>query len=279
MTTTTTTAQPDSTLSELRARARATWSAGDYDAVAQGIWPVGEEVVRRVGVASGERVLDVAAGTGNAAIRAAQAGGAVTAVDLTPELFPAGRRRAAEAGVQLEWAEGDAEQLPFEDESFDVVLSTFGVMFAPRHAVAAREMARVLRPGGRIGLATWTPDGTVADMFRTVGAALPPPPAIAQPPLAWGDRDHVRELLPDMELELSVEQLPIDPEVDPAEAVDFYVSAFGPLVMARRALEPDGRWEPLMTQLRPVLERIVRDPATYLLTTGTKPPAAADGPQ
>lgn len=268
-----TTAYPDSTLSELRASARATWSAGDYDAVAEGIWPVGEEVVRRVGVTAGDLVLDVAAGTGNAAIRAGQAGGTVTAVDLTPELFPAGRRRAADAGVEVEWVEGDAERLPFDDESFDVVLSTFGAMFAPRHAVAASEMVRVLRPGGRLGLATWTPDGTVADMFRTVAAALPPPPAIAQPPLAWGDPDHVRGLFPDVALDLSVEQLPIDPDVDPADVVDFYVSSFGPLVMARRVLEPEGRWEPLMTRLRPVLERLVRDPATYLLTIGLKPAA------
>ena len=261
-----------STLSDLRARARATWSAGDYDAVAEGIWPVGEEVVRRVAIGKGERVLDVAAGTGNAAVRAAQAGGTVTAVDLTPELFQAGRRRAADAGVEIEWIEGDAEQLPFADESFDVVVSTFGVMFAPRHAVAAREMARVLRPGGRIGLATWTPQGTVADMFWTVAAEMPPPPGIAQSPLAWGDPDHVRRMLADLTLEFSVESLPIDPEVDPGEVVDFYLASFGPLVMARRVLEPQGRWEPLHERLRPVIERLVREPATYLLTTGVKPP-------
>lgn len=271
MATTATAAQLDSTLSELKARARATWSAGDYDAVAEGIWPVGAEIVRRVGVRSGERVLDVAAGTGNAAIRAAKAGGLVTAVDLTPELFDAGRRRAADAGVEVSWIEGDAEELPFEDESFDVVLSTFGVMFAPRHVVAAREMARVLRRGGRIGLATWTSDGTVADLFGTVAAELPPPPAIAQPPLAWGDPAHVSELLADLELDFAVERLPIDPDVEPAGVTDFYLASFGPLVMARRALEPEGRWDPLEERLRPVLERLVREPATYLLTTGTKP--------
>src|SRR5690606_26015107 len=133
------------------------------------------------------------AGTGNAAIRAAEAGGVVTALDLTPEMFEAGRRRAAEAGVEISWVEGDAEALPFDDASFDVVLSTFGVMFAPRHAVAARELVRVLRPGGRIGLATWVPDGTVGDMFRTVAAEMPAPPPIAEPPLAWGDPAHVEK--------------------------------------------------------------------------------------
>ena len=258
----------DLMLAELKQRARATWSAGDYDAVAQGIWPVGERVVARVGVVAGERVLDVAAGTRNAAVHAAQAGGVVTALDLTPELFEAGRRRADEAGVQIEWVEGDAEQLPFADESFDVVLSTFGVMFAPRHAVAAREMLRVLRPGGRIGLATWTPDGTVADMFRAMAAELPPSP-LAEPPLAWGDPVRVRELLGGAALESTVEQLTIDPEVDDDTVVDFYLDSFGPLVMARRVLEPQGRWESLASRMRPILQRLVREPATYLLTTGT----------
>jgi ubiquinone/menaquinone biosynthesis C-methylase UbiE len=260
----------DATLTELKARARATWSAGVYDAVAEGIWPVGERVVRAVGVASGERVLDVAAGTGNAATRAAQAGGAVTALDLTPDLFEAGRRRALEAGVEVEWVEGDAERLPFDDESFDVVLSTFGVMFAPRHAVAAAEMARVLRPGGRIGLATWTPDGTVADMFRTLSGALPPPPPMVESPLAWGDPAHVEDLLDGVALEFTVERLAIDPEVDPGEVVDFYLAAFGPLVVARRLLEPEGRWEALEARMRPIIERLVREPASYLVTTGTK---------
>jgi ubiquinone/menaquinone biosynthesis C-methylase UbiE len=259
----------DATLTEIKARARATWSAGNYDAVAEGIWPVGERVVSRVGVRPGDRVLDVAAGTGNAAVRAAQAGGAVTALDLTPELFEAGRRRASDAGVSVEWVEGDAEQLPFPDESFDVVVSTFGVMFAPRHAVAAAEIQRVLRPGGRLGLATWTPDGTVAEMFRTVAAELPPHPA-AEPPLAWGDPAHVEQLFDGMTLEFAVEALPIDPHVDTSGVADFYLDAFGPLVMARRALEPEGRWPGLEARVRPIIERLVREPATYLLTTGAR---------
>lgn len=255
----------------LKAQARATWSAGDYDAVAEGIWAVGQRVVDRVDVRPGDRVLDVAAGTGNGAIRAAQAGGLVWGLDLTPEMFEAGRRRAGEAGVEIDWVEGDAEELPFDDGSFDVLLSTFGVMFAPRHDVAASEMARVLRPGGRIGLASWTPDGTVADMFRTVASALPAPPSIAGSPLAWGDPAHVRRLFTHggVSLDFLVDQLPIDPEVDAAEVVDFYVASFGPLVAARQVLEA-GRWEALQEQLRPVLQRMVCEPATYLLATGAK---------
>jgi len=263
---------PDPVLAELKAQARGTWSAGDYDAVAAGIWPVGARVVSAVSVRAGERVLDVAAGTGNASIPAALAGGIVTAVDLTPEMFEAGRRRAADAGVEVEWLEGDAEQLPVEDASADIVLSTFGVMFAPRHAVAAREIARALRPGGRLGLATWTTDGTVADMFRTVAADLPPGPEIAQPPLAWGDPSHVSALFEGTGIDLgfAVEQVPIDPDVDPGAAFDFYVDAFGPLIEARRTLEPEGRWDALATRLRPVVERMVREPATYLVITGRK---------
>lgn len=266
----------DVVLSQVKQEARATWSTGDYDAVAEGIWPVGERVVALIGVAPGDRVVDVAAGTGNAAIRAAQAGGSVTALDLTPDLIPAGRRRASEAGVDIEWVEGDAEQLPFADESFDVVLSTFGVMFAPRHAVAASEMLRVLRPGGRVGLATWTPDGTVADMFRALAAELPPPPGV-ESPLAWGDPAHVEALLDGATLEFRVERLPIEPDVDAAAIVDFYLDSFGPLVMARRTLEPAGRWPAFARRMRPIIGRMVREPATYLLTTGRKS-ARSNGP-
>lgn len=262
----------DPTLAELKARARATWSAGDYDAVAERLWPAGQRVVRATKVSDGDRVLDVAAGTGNAAIRAAQAGGRVVALDLSSELFEAGQRRASEAGVEVEWLEGDAEELPFDDATFDVVLSTFGVMFAPRHAVATEEMARVLRAGGRMGLATWTTDGTVAEMFRTIGAQLPAPPEIAEPPLAWGDPDHLRQLFAEtgIDLTFAAAELPADPDVDVAEAFDAYLEIFGPLIMARRALEPQGRWEALVDQLRPVMERLVREPASYLVVTGTK---------
>src|SRR6266568_355798 len=192
-------------LAELKQRTRATWAAGDFPAIAKRqLWEVGERLVRRVGIGSREDVLDVACGTGNAAIRAAEAGGDVVGVDLTPELFEAGREQAEEAGVELEWVEGDAEDLPFPDGSFDVVLSTFGVMFAPRHEVAAGELARVLRPGGRMGLTNWTADGVVGQMFRTMGSYLPAPPPVASgPPVLWGSEQHVRQLFAGTGVELS----------------------------------------------------------------------------
>lgn len=262
----------DPTLATLKEQARQTWASGNYDAVAEGIWEVGARIVERVAIEPGERVLDVAAGTGNAAIRAAASGGQVTALDLTPELFQAGRRRAAEAGVEIEWVAGDAEKMPFANASFDVALSTFGVMFAPRHRVAAAEMARVLRPGGRLGIASWTPDGSVGHMFRTVDAELPPPPEIAEPPLAWGEPSHVEAIFSGTRMELGFERetLPIEPDVDIDEATEFYVESFGPLVTARRILTEQGRWEPLAAKLPDVVRRLLTEPAAYLTITGTK---------
>jgi len=169
-------------LAEMKQRTRATWAAGNFPEVAKReLWPVGERIVQRIGIGTGEHVLDVACGSGNVAIRAAQAGGDVVGLDLTPELFDAARSLAAEAGVTVDWVEGDAEDLPFDDESFDVVLSTFGVMFAPRHEVAARELARVLRPGGRIGLCNWTSEGIQGEFFRTLGTHLPAAPRSRSP--------------------------------------------------------------------------------------------------
>jgi len=262
----------DETLRMLREKARLTWASGDYDAVADGIWEAGGVVVDATGVTGGDDVLDVACGTGNATIRAALAGGRVTGLDLTPELFEAARRRAAEAGVDIDWIEGDAEELPFPDRSFDVVLSTFGVMFAPRHRVAAAEMARVLRPGGRIGLTTWTPEGSVARVFTTAAGHLPPAPDIAESPLLWGVDEHVHSVFEGSGIDLAIERrrIQLDPDIDVAEATDFYVRSFGPIVQARELLEPQGRWEPLLDELRPAIENMLRDPAEYLVITGTK---------
>ena len=183
---------------ELKARHRAMWASGNYPTMVDTfLLPLGPRLVEACGIGSGMRVLDVAAGTGNASIPAAERGASVTASDLTPELFEAGRRRAETAGVELEWVEADAENLPFEDESYDVVMSSIGAMFAPRHQAVADELIRVCRRGGTIGLLSWTPEGMLGALFRTMGPFAAPPPPGAQPPPLWGSEDHLRELMGD----------------------------------------------------------------------------------
>jgi ubiquinone/menaquinone biosynthesis C-methylase UbiE len=180
---------------ELKARHRAMWASGDYPSMVETfLLPLGPRLVDACAIEAGMRVLDVAAGTGNASIPAAQRGARVTASDLTPELLEAGRERAEGAGVELDWVTADAEQLPFDDGAFDVVMSSIGVMFAPHHAEAAAELARVCRPDGKIGLLSWTPEGMIGALFRTMGPFMPPPPPGAQPPPLWGSEEHLREL-------------------------------------------------------------------------------------
>jgi SAM-dependent methyltransferase len=262
-----------SELDQMKQGARAAWAAGDYPAIAQRqLWPVGERVVRRAGVAPGDDVLDVACGTGNAALRAAAAGGRVTGVDLTPELLEAGRDLARDAGLDVEWIEGDAEALPVADASFDVVLSVFGCMFAPRHRVAAEELARAMRPGARLCVTAWTPEGAMGTFFRTLAGYLPgPPPGVAEPPLAWGSEDHVRGLFAGtgVELEFARETLEL-PHFDSLdEEIEYATTKFGPLVLARRLVEPQGRWPELLADLRRLLAETT--PAEYLVIMGAKP--------
>ncbi len=259
-------------LDRMKQGARATWAAGDYPAIAQRqLWPLGERIVKRIGVAPGEDVLDVACGTGNAALRAAQAGARVTGVDLTPELLEEGRRLAAETGVEIEYLEGDAEALPVPDESFDVVVSVMGCMFAPRHRVTAAELARVLRPGGRLCVTGWAPEGAMGTMFKTLGSHLPAPPPFAESPLGWGSEEHVRELFAatGLEVEFAREQSAFAAFDSIDDEIDFVTAKFGPLIMARRMLEPEGRWQSLLDDLRAFAE--TRPPtAAYLVTTGRK---------
>jgi len=159
--------------------------------------PLGPRLVEACGIGPGTTVLDVACGTGNASLPAAQAGADVTASDLTPELLEVGRRRAEAKGLTLEWVEADAEHLPFDDEAFDVVMSSIGAMFAPRHQDVADELVRVCRPGGTIGLLSWTPEGMLGALFRTMGPFAPPPPPGAQPPPLWGSEEHLNGLFSD----------------------------------------------------------------------------------
>lgn len=258
---------------------RKTWSSGDYPDVAQLIEPAAGHLVEAAGVQSGQKVLDVATGSGNVALIAAGRGANVTGLDLTPELFDAARRRAAEAGVECEWVEGDAEELPFADESFDTVLSAFGTMFAPRHEVAAAELARVTRPGGTIAVAAWTPEGTNGQMFRTVGAHMPPPPPELKPPFLWGSEEHMRSLLEPHGAQLSFERATVDFQDESVETWMAYgEEKLGPMLMARAALEPQGKWDALRADLKALYERenlntdgSMRVAPEYLVTIGRMP--------
>ena len=160
------------------------------------------DLLARVEISAGQDVLDVATGTGNVAIRAAAAGAQVVGLDLTPELFETARRRAEAHDVTVDWLEGDAEDLPFDDDRFDRVLSTFGVQFAPRHEIVAQELARVCRPGGLIGLVNWTPEGQIGELFKIMGRYMPAPPDYASPPPLWGSEEHVRGLFAGSGVEL-----------------------------------------------------------------------------
>jgi len=217
----------------LKEKHRRLWASGDYPAVAtEVIAELGPVLVKAAGIAAGDRVLDVAAGSGNAAIPAALAGASVVASDLTPELFEAGRRDAAAAGAELVWEQADAEALPYDDASFDTVVSCVGVMFAPHHQVAADELVRVLRPGGRLGLLSWTPEGFIGQMFKVMKPYAPPPPPGAQPPPLWGDVDHVAALLGSRVEDVVAEKrrLRVDRFAGPEEFRDFFKRTYGPTI-------------------------------------------------
>ncbi len=256
---------------ELKRRARAMWAAGDYAAIAaRELWPLGERAAGRAAIRPGDDVLDVACGTGNAAIRAAEAGGRVVALDLTPELLDTGRELAAAAGVDVDWVEGDAEALPFPDASFDVVLSTVGVMFAPRHRIAAGELVRVLRPRGRIVLCNWAEGSVICEVLRTVARYLPPPPDFVAPPWLWGSEQHVRGLFAPEDVDLSFERgrLHFPPFDSAAADVEFHSTRLGPLVAVRAQTEADGRWPSLREELERLHDGL--DSAEYLLVVGRR---------
>ncbi len=238
--TTSTATTPTSTDAALKAKHRGMWALGDYPAVAADLIPdLGRVLVDACDVAAGQRVLDVAAGTGNAAIPAVRAGAEVVAADLTPELLEAGARLAAQALTpaereRLSWREADAEALPFEDASFDTVLSCVGVMFAPHHQRSADELLRVCRPGGTVGLLSWTPGGFIGRLLATVKPYLPPPPAGVQPPPLWGSVEHVQELFADEVSEISAHTatVRVDRFADGASFRDYFKTQYGPTIAA-----------------------------------------------
>lgn len=226
----------------LKAKHREMWALGDYPVVAGHVIPtLGPALVSAAGVSAGDRVLDVAAGTGNAAVPAALTGATVVASDLTPELLAAGRTAAEQHGVQLTWDEGDAEALPYADGAFDVVLSCVGVMFAPHHQQAADELLRVARPGGRIGLISWTPTGFIGELFRTMKPYAPAPLPGVQPAPLWGDEGHVRELFADRVIDVVARRqtVTVIHGGTPAEWVAFWKSVYGPTIAAFRGLADD----------------------------------------
>ncbi len=207
------------------------WGTGDYAAVAAKIADAGRALVESAGIEPGMEVLDVACGTGNASIPAAKLAARVTGLDLSPGLLSLARELGADGMVEVDWVEGDAQALPFPDASFDRVISCFGHMFAPDHARTAAELLRVCRPGGRVAIACWAPDGNIGGMFTAMSELGPPPPPGSESPLLWGTEEHVRELLGgDVEFERrSVEWR----EASVESYVEFMTTSFGPLIEAR----------------------------------------------
>lgn len=235
-------------LDVIKDRQRHMWTIGDYAAIAEMIEGASEAAVERVGAGPGRELLDVATGTGNAALLAARRGARVTGLDLTPKLLEIATERARAAGVEAVFVEGDAEVLPFADDSFDCVTSVFGVMFAPHQQQAADELRRVCRPGGRIVTCAWTPSGLNGRMFGLIGASMPPPPEGFQPPVLWGTEERVRELFAGADVSFETLSVPFeDDSIEDWMARNERI--LGPTVMAKEVLEAEGRWEPLREQL------------------------------
>jgi len=264
----------------LKAKHRTMWASGSYPTMVETfLLPLGPRLVDAIGVRPGDTVLDVAAGTGNAALPAARAGADVTASDLTPELLEAGRAIAEAEGLELRWAEADAEHLPFADASFDVVMSAIGAMFAPFHQPVADELVRVCRPGGKIGLLSWTPEGMIGGLFRTIGQFAPPPPPGAQPPPLWGGEEHLRGLFGDRVEVQSVEKgvLEVTAFAQPHEYGAHFKDYYGPTIAARANAVKNGReaeFDAALDAFSDEWNRGTADAARfemeYLLTVGTR---------
>jgi ubiquinone/menaquinone biosynthesis C-methylase UbiE len=230
-----------SALQTLKARQQRVWSSGDYRKVARITVPLAQELIAAVEPRPGARVLDIATGTGHVALEAARQGCVVTGVDLVPEWADVARRRAEAEGLEVDIEVADAEHLPFDDDAFDAVTSAIGVMFAADQDRAAAELVRVCRPGGRIGLASWTPDGFVGQMLKVVGKHLPPPPG-AVPSTRWGSEQGVSDLLGDRVHDLASYTAAVTERfVSPEEFADFFLVNYGPTFVAAASLDEAGR--------------------------------------
>lgn len=261
----------DTTTVDLRlvkARQQQTWASGDFSVVASRIVLVSERLAEAADIAAGSNVIDVACGSGNATIAAARSGAHAVGVDYVPELLEQGRLRAAAEGLDVEFVEGDAEDLPFDDDVFDTTLSVYGSMFAPDHRQAARELVRVTRPGGTVALASWTPDGYLGDVFRTMSAHVPGPAGVPSPML-WGDESHLRELFGDDAAELrSTVEVCTFRFRSAEELVAWFRKWYGPTLKAFGTLDEPGQ-EALAADLAEVARRYARDVAGTIAVPGT----------
>ncbi len=250
------TATPDRVdFNAVKQRQRAAWSSGDYSIIGATLVIVAEQLCETVDLRSGQRVLDVATGSGITAIAAARRFCEVTGLDYVPALLDRARERAAAEHLPVTFQEGDAENLPFPDGSFDVVLSTFGVMFAPNQEQAARELLRVCRPGGKIGLASWTPESYIGQMFRTIGKYVPPPAGV-RPPSLWGTEERLRELFGDGITNLTATQRTFAFRYHSAQHwLDVFRTYYGPVEKAFGALDAE-RQQGLANDLTALLERL-----------------------
>jgi ubiquinone/menaquinone biosynthesis C-methylase UbiE len=267
-----------SDLTDPQAADRALWAAGNYDAIAELFWEAGAVVAGAVSIAAGMKVLDVGTGTGSAAIRAAQAGGDVTGLDISAPLLDGARRRAEEAGVSVQWVEGDAQALAYDDDSFDRVLTAFGTIFASDHGLAANELVRVCKPGGEVVMANWTPESYPARLFALLDSHRPPAQPSAVAFSQWGTHGHVRRELGG-QLVLAIEPHSIDFVFESADAMlAFYGDNFPPLVVARAELDA-AAYDALRADVRALIEELdcgegeTRVAAPYVLVVGHKPVA------
>ena len=260
-----TTPAPD--LSAVKARQKIAWSSGDFAVIGTTLQIVGETLCEAVDLRSGQSVLDVAAGNGNATLAAARRFARVTSSDYVPALLERGAARARAEGLEIEFTEADAENLPFPDASFDVVLSTFGVMFAPDQARSASELLRVCRPGGTIGLACWTPAGFLGDLFAVVGRHVPPPAGLRSP-MEWGDERRLKELFGNQATSLRVElrEFPFR-YLSAAHWIDLFRTWYGPVHKAFAALDPAGQ-QALDRDLHALLARHDRGAGRGLVVPG-----------
>lgn len=261
---------------ELKQRQSAAWGSGPFEDIAETLADVHDTVVDRLDPQPGERFIDLACGTGQLAERVARRGARATGVDFAPSLVETARRRAAEAGLEIDYRVGDCEDLAdFDDGAFDAAASTFGVMFAPDHTASSRELARVVRPGGRITIASWSPTGTVADMFATLAQFQPPPPPEAGRPLAWGDAEYVQALLGDT-FDLRFEELVSSATFESLDAQwEMFSTNFGPMRTLLDASDDEQRarveeaWRDLsQREVQP--DGTVRSDKEYLLVIGTR---------